>query len=157
MPFSTPDPPPAFATSPQYPPSLPWRCPLPRCRFQRRGMRQARFIKDVSIPDGSVFAPVPPSKTWRMRNSGTCTWSGYTTRSLYWATHETLLPTTIGTVGPVQEVDFSGDLRTAPATADPTAAIGASATTSGRFASRLNGTQADHSLWYKMAVSSFRL
>jgi hypothetical protein len=37
-----------------------------------------QFVADVSVPDGSVFEPnVPFIKTWRLRNSGSCFWSGY--------------------------------------------------------------------------------
>ncbi|MBI4733064.1 MAG: DUF11 domain-containing protein [Chloroflexi bacterium] len=36
----------------------------------------ATFIADVTIPDGSTIAPgAAMSKTWRLQNSGTCTWS----------------------------------------------------------------------------------
>lgn len=36
----------------------------------------ALFVKDVSIPDGSVIAPGTPFvKTWRLKNNGTCTWT----------------------------------------------------------------------------------
>lgn len=38
---------------------------------------RAKFIADVTVPDGSQF---PPSaqilKTWRLENTGTCTWDG---------------------------------------------------------------------------------
>jgi hypothetical protein len=35
----------------------------------------AEFVADVSIPDGSVFAPeIAFVKTWRVKNTGTCTW-----------------------------------------------------------------------------------
>ena len=34
------------------------------------------FVKDVSIPDGSTFAPGETfTKTWRLKNRGTCTWT----------------------------------------------------------------------------------
>jgi hypothetical protein len=34
------------------------------------------FVADVTVPDGQVFtASTPFTKTWRLRNSGTCTWS----------------------------------------------------------------------------------
>jgi hypothetical protein len=34
------------------------------------------FISDVSVPDGTVFGPGESfSKTWRIKNSGTCTWT----------------------------------------------------------------------------------
>lgn len=36
---------------------------------------QATFIDDISIPDGtSMTAGTPFVKTWRIRNTGTCTW-----------------------------------------------------------------------------------
>ena len=35
------------------------------------------FVADITIPDGSQIAPGTPFvKTWRLRNSGTCTWDG---------------------------------------------------------------------------------
>jgi hypothetical protein len=39
----------------------------------------AAFVADVSIPDNTVFAPNAPFvKTWRIKNTGTCTWdAGY--------------------------------------------------------------------------------
>jgi hypothetical protein len=77
----------------------------------------AQFVKDISIPDGTVFAPGATfTKTWRLRNAGTCTWSGY---ALVFDSGDSMAgtsPTSIGTVGPGQEVDLSVNL-TAPATA----------------------------------------
>jgi hypothetical protein len=36
------------------------------------------FVADVNVPDGTVFAPGETfTKTWRVRNSGECDWSGY--------------------------------------------------------------------------------
>ncbi|MCK6583297.1 MAG: hypothetical protein L6Q49_09390 [Anaerolineales bacterium] len=38
-------------------------------------VNSAEFISDVSIPDGTVFAPETAFvKTWRVKNTGTCTW-----------------------------------------------------------------------------------
>jgi hypothetical protein len=39
----------------------------------------AQFVKDVTIPDGTVLAPGQAfTKTWRLRNIGSCTWAvGY--------------------------------------------------------------------------------
>jgi len=75
-----------------------------------------QFIKDVTIPDGTTFAPGEKfTKTWRIRNTGTCTWSGY---SLVFDSGDAMngtSPNPIGTVGPGQEVDLSVNL-TAPAT-----------------------------------------
>ena len=75
-----------------------------------------QFIKDVTIPDGTTFAPGDKfTKTWRLKNAGTCTWSGY---SLVFDNGDSMSgtsPIAIGTVGPGQEIDLSVNL-TAPAT-----------------------------------------
>lgn len=39
---------------------------------------RAQFISDVTVPDGTSFAPaIGFSKTWRLKNIGTCTWTNY--------------------------------------------------------------------------------
>jgi hypothetical protein len=40
---------------------------------------RARFVQDISVPDNSLYAPGTAfTKTWRLRNAGTCTWTtGY--------------------------------------------------------------------------------
>jgi hypothetical protein len=39
---------------------------------------RAQFISDVTVPDGTAFGPgIAFSKTWRLKNVGTCTWSNY--------------------------------------------------------------------------------
>jgi Ig-like domain from next to BRCA1 gene len=55
-----------FPTSP--PPTI---TPIPvRCN-------QAHFIKDVTVPDGTVFTPGTEfTKVWRLQNTGSCTWDG---------------------------------------------------------------------------------
>lgn len=54
----------ATATSP-----APLLSPTPRCDA-------AAFVTDVTIPDGTEFLPGATfRKTWRIRNTGTCTWS----------------------------------------------------------------------------------
>jgi len=74
----------------------------------------AQYIKDVNIPDGTNFPPGTAfTKTWRLKNIGTCTWSGY---SLVFDSGDSMSgasPTAIGTVSPGQEVDVSVNL-TAP-------------------------------------------
>jgi len=38
----------------------------------------ATFIQDVTVPDGTSFAPGQAfNKIWQVRNTGTCTWTGY--------------------------------------------------------------------------------
>ncbi|HET8580211.1 MAG TPA: NBR1-Ig-like domain-containing protein [Nitrospiraceae bacterium] len=78
----------------------------------------ARFVRDVTIPDGTTYAPGESfTKTWRLKNEGTCTWSGY---SLVFDSGDQMngtSPTSIATtVNPGQEVDISVTL-TAPSTA----------------------------------------
>ncbi len=43
-------------------------------------VNQASFVEDVTVPDGSVIeAGMTFTKTWRVRNAGTCVWgTGYT-------------------------------------------------------------------------------
>jgi hypothetical protein len=51
-------------------PPAPTETPEPACTDQ------AQFIGDVTIADGTRFDPgVSFTKTWRFRNSGTCTWT----------------------------------------------------------------------------------
>ncbi len=39
---------------------------------------RAQFIADVTVPDGTTFQPNTTfSKTWRLKNVGSCTWSNY--------------------------------------------------------------------------------
>lgn len=67
----------------------------------------AQFVKDVNIPDGSqITAGGSFTKTWRLRNAGVCTWSGY---SLVFDSGDLMggTPQTFGSVSPGQEVDFS--------------------------------------------------
>jgi hypothetical protein len=40
------------------------------------GCDRAQFISDVTVPDGTTFAPGAAfNKTWRLKNVGTCTWT----------------------------------------------------------------------------------
>lgn len=35
----------------------------------------SKFVQDITVPDGTHFAPGTPfDKTWRIQNTGTCTW-----------------------------------------------------------------------------------
>ena len=53
------------------PPSLP--SPQKDC------INKAAFYDDVTVPDGTPFNPGEAfTKTWRVRNEGTCTWTDYT-------------------------------------------------------------------------------
>ena len=75
------------------------------------------FVKDVNIPDDTEYDGGEDfTKTWRLKNTGSCTWtSGY---SLVFDSGDAMgapasTQLTTGTVAPGQEIDVSIDL-TAP-------------------------------------------
>ena len=76
----------------------------------------AQFITDVTIPDGTVMAPNQAfNKKWRIKNDGTCTWTGF---SMVFDSGDAMGgPATkaISTLSPGQEIDLDVDLK-APAT-----------------------------------------
>ena len=74
----------------------------------------ARFVRDVTVPDGTDFAPGAHfTKTWRLENTGTCTWtSGY---AVVFADGDRLdapaeQPLSNAEVAPGEEVEISVDL-----------------------------------------------
>ncbi len=79
----------------------------------------AQFIADVTVPDGTNFAPGATfTKTWRLKNIGTCTWTtGYSlvfdTGTQMGGSNSYPMPTT---VAPGSTVDLTINL-TAPSTA----------------------------------------
>lgn len=106
--FNTPTlPPPAPTNTPLTVPTLPPASTRPPAASATAMCDLAQFIKDVNIPDGSQLAPGAAfTKTWRLRNAGTCTWSGY---SLVFDSGDLMGGTaqTFGTVPPGQDVDVS--------------------------------------------------
>lgn len=111
-PTSTPQPTLSIPTNTPLPPATP--TPLP-CNL-------AAFEADVTVPDGTVMSPGQVfTKTWRLRNVGTCTWtSGY--QLVFHQGDAMGVPAgyaqalTAGTVPPGGTVDISVSL-TAPMTA----------------------------------------
>ncbi len=78
----------------------------------------AKFVSDVSVPDGTIFEPEETfTKTWRLKNVGSCAWtSGY---DIVFSGGDAMnapasVQLTAGTVNPGQNVDISVDM-TAPA------------------------------------------
>ena len=108
-PFHTPTLPPPPATSTSLP-SLPTFTPMPTntpIASPTAVCDSALFVKDVTIPDGTQVEPgATVKKTWRLKNIGTCQWSGY---SLVFESGEAMggVPDPVGIVGPGQEVDVS--------------------------------------------------
>ncbi len=75
---------------------------------------KAVFVQDVSIPDGTGFKPGEAlRKTWRLRNDGTCTWSGYSLVFFEGANMGADVTAINASVRPGEAVDISIDL-TAP-------------------------------------------
>jgi hypothetical protein len=74
----------------------------------------AQFITDVTIPDGTIMTPGQAfTKKWRIKNIGSCTWSGF---ALVFDSGDSMgAPATkaISDLGPSQEVDLEVAL-TAP-------------------------------------------
>jgi len=66
------------ATLTPLPPLTPTSTPItpPPPPINPVGCDRATFITDVNIPDGTAFAPNAAfSKTWRIKNTGSCTWT----------------------------------------------------------------------------------
>jgi len=96
---------------------------------------RAQFVSDVSVPDGTTFAPnVSFAKTWRLQNVGTCTWT--TAYSLVFVSGDRMsAPTPVflpQTVVPGQTVDVgvnfvspptAGEYRSYWELADPSGAV----------------------------------
>ena len=112
-----PPPPPPQATT-QVPPPPPPPVPTTAVPPTPIPCDWANFVTDITIPDGTSVNPGQTvTKTWRLKNAGTCTWnSGY---SLVFDSGEAMgapasSTLTSGTVAPGQTVDVSVNI-TAPA------------------------------------------
>lgn len=109
--LSPPTPVPTSTPIPATNTPLPTATPVSYCDW-------VSFVKDVTVPDGSNFAPGETFiKTWRLNNRGTCTWTPdymlvYTSGPQMGGTTAVRLP---GYVSPGQTVDVSVTL-TAPDT-----------------------------------------
>ena len=80
---------------------------------------QATFVMDVTIPDGTVIAPTTTfTKTWRLLNSGSCTWS--TDYKLVYMSGSQMggpsLSNLSASVAPGQTIDISINLTSPAAT-----------------------------------------
>lgn len=113
-PSATNTPPPASAT-----PALPTATPTPIVvPTKAQTCDVAEFVTDVTIPDGTNFSAGDTFvKTWRIKNTGTCSWTpSYT---LFFSSGNSMNgPSTValtGNVNPGQSVDLSVNL-TAPGT-----------------------------------------
>jgi Ig-like domain from next to BRCA1 gene len=141
VPFSTPTLPLSVATNtPLSVPTLP-ASTLPPAASATPVCDQAQFVRDITIPDGSQITPGATfTKTWRLKNAGACTWSGYTlvfdSGDLMGATS----PQSIAAVSPGQEVDLSVNF-TAPTSSGSYRSYGGIRNSSGVLIPVLGGTQ----------------
>ncbi|MDZ4158221.1 MAG: NBR1-Ig-like domain-containing protein [Anaerolineaceae bacterium] len=108
----TAEPPTPTPTNTQPPPTL---TPVPPTPIP---CDQARFIADISVPDGAQFTPGQTfTKTWRLENSGSCTWTtGYAV--VFESGNAMDAPATVNltsSVAPGQRVDISIAMK-APST-----------------------------------------
>lgn len=105
---------PQVSNTPEVSPSPSPTLPTPRSDLCTD---KAEFVKDVSVPDGSLFSPGATfTKTWRLRNAGTCAWTPQ--YALVFVSGEAMgapveIPLT-GYVDPGNAIDLSVNL-TAPA------------------------------------------
>lgn len=80
----------------------------------------AQFVADVTIPDGTSFAPNTAfKKTWRLKNIGTCAWSSNDVSLIFDSGEKMGAPASLAlptTVNPGQTVDITVDM-TSPANA----------------------------------------
>jgi hypothetical protein len=114
----------------------------------------AQFVADVTVPDGTNFAPGAAfKKTWRLKNIGTCTWT--TSYSLVFDSGERMGgPTPVNlpvTVAPGQTVDLTVDM-TAPSAAGVYIGYWKFKNASGGLFGI--GAAANRSFWVKINVTS---
>jgi photosystem II stability/assembly factor-like uncharacterized protein len=94
------------------PPLTPTQTPItpPPPTIQASGCDRASFVTDVNIPDGTTFSPGAGfSKTWRLKNSGTCTWTT-SYKLTYYSGEQMGAPTSVNmpwTIYPGQTVDVT--------------------------------------------------
>lgn len=103
-------------------PALPSLTPLPAftntpAATATTNCNVAQFMTDVTIPDGTIMTPGQAfTKKWRIKNIGSCAWSGYT---MVFDSGDVMggpASKPIAALNPGQEVDLEVSL-TAPATA----------------------------------------
>jgi len=68
--------PPATLTPLPPPPATATPIGQPPPTISPSGCDKAAFVIDATVPDGTIFSPGAAfTKTWRLRNAGTCTWT----------------------------------------------------------------------------------
>ncbi|HEX2995100.1 MAG TPA: NBR1-Ig-like domain-containing protein, partial [Anaerolineales bacterium] len=86
--------PPATLTALPPPPPTPTPFSQPPT-VEPSGCDKAAFVSDVTVPDGTIFSPSAAfTKTWRLRNIGTCTWTT-SYKLIYYSGDSMSAPTTV--------------------------------------------------------------
>ncbi len=95
-------------------PALPTNTPLPPTNAPDC-TNQASFVADVTVPDNSIVeAGILFTKTWQVKNTGTCTWGPDYTLTYYTGQHLTAtVPLSLPVTRPGETADISITL-TAP-------------------------------------------
>lgn len=66
-----------FTNTPAQPLATSTNAPLPATSVPATGCYQAYFVADITVPDNTQMTKGQTfTKTWRVRNNGTCTWTG---------------------------------------------------------------------------------
>ena len=92
----TTQPPSPPATLTPLPPLTPTATAIvPAPTFQAGGCDRATFVADVTVQDGTIFAPGAVfTKTWRLKNTGPCVWTtAY--KLVYYSGEQMSAPTTV--------------------------------------------------------------
>lgn len=108
-----PAPPPTLTLLPPPAPTLtPFSSPPPT--VAPAGCDKATFVADVTVPDGTLFsANTAFIKTWRLKNSGSCTWTN-SYKLVFYSGEQMSAPTTINvprTTAPGATVDLTVNMQ----------------------------------------------
>ncbi len=132
----------------------PTETPIPATATPSLPCNAAQFVKDVNVPDGSVFKPSQTfTKTWRIKNVGSCTWSA--AYAIVFVSGNAMSgPSSTGlnaTVRPGEMIDVSVNL-TAPSSTGDYTGNWALRTTSGTIFGI--GKSHEESFWVKISVKT---
>ncbi len=118
---------------------------------------RAKFIQDVTVPDYTYMAPGSAfTKTWRVRNDGTCTWTPeYDLVFVSGSAMDGVAVTPLtGNVAPGQTVDLSVNMKAPTAAGDYTGYWMLRNQYDARFGV---GDDARVSLWVKIKVKTYTM
>ncbi|HEX6269521.1 MAG TPA: NBR1-Ig-like domain-containing protein [Anaerolineales bacterium] len=147
-----PAPPPTLTPLPPLPASA---TPLgqPPPTIQPSGCDRAAFVSDVTVQDGTVFAPGAAfTKTWRLKNVGYCTWTT-SYKLIYYSGEQMSAPTSVNLPWGAaygQTVDITVNM-VAPATAGKYRGFWILSNTSGQFFGI--GANASNPIWVEINVA----